>query len=203
MEKPPAVAQESGVTRWISAVKAGDEDAAAKIWERFFPKLVKMARKRMSPAARRVYDEEDAALSAFRSFFSDAKAGQYPKLDDRHDLWRLLTALTMHKIIDVRRAETTTKRGGGRVHGESDLDGSSANLGLDEFACPEPGPEFVVDLVDQARFVLDRLEPALRQIAVLKMSGLTNAEIADKVGVTCRSVERKLERVRRQWQEKV
>jgi len=62
------MASEATVTRWIAALKAGDEDAATRIWERFFPKLMHLARDRLSPATRRVYNEEDAALSAFRSF---------------------------------------------------------------------------------------------------------------------------------------
>lgn len=193
----------SSVSQWITAVKTGDEAAATKIWERFFPKLTQLAHDRMSRAARQAHDKEDVALSAFNHFFSDARAGRFPKLIDRHDLWQILTVLTVRKIIDVRRADSATKRGGHRVRGKSEPDEARSKQMLDELPSLEPGPEFIVDLVDEARFVLDRLEPGLRQVAVLKMRGLTNAEIADNVNLTCRSVERKLERIRRQWQEKL
>jgi DNA-directed RNA polymerase specialized sigma24 family protein len=43
----------------------------------------------------------------------------------------------------------------------------------------------------------------LRQIALWKMEGYTNEEIADRLKVTCRSVERKLRRIREAWAEEV
>lgn len=38
---------ERSVTQWIRALKGGDEDAASRIWERFFGRVVQLARKRL------------------------------------------------------------------------------------------------------------------------------------------------------------
>ncbi|MCP4815560.1 MAG: RNA polymerase subunit sigma-70, partial [Planctomycetaceae bacterium] len=40
----------------------------------------------------------------------------------------------------------------------------------------------------------------LREIAVLKLNSLTNREIAGKLDISERSVERKLQRIRNRWQ---
>ena len=57
------MATATSVTEWIAKVKAGDEDAARKLWEHYFEKLVKQARKKLSSRHRRTADEEDAARS--------------------------------------------------------------------------------------------------------------------------------------------
>ena len=43
-------------------------------------------------------------------------------------------------------------------------------------------------------------DPGLRQIALWKLEGYTNPEIAAKLDCTVRTVERKLERIRAYWE---
>jgi hypothetical protein len=66
------------VTVWIESLKAGDADAAQKLWRRYFEALVRLARERLRGAPRAVADEEDAALSAFDSFVRGTARGRYP-----------------------------------------------------------------------------------------------------------------------------
>ena len=47
----------------------------------------------------------------------------------------------------------------------------------------------------------DSLDESLRKIAELKASQWTNAEIAEHLNITIRSVQRKLERIRQVWNE--
>src|SRR5690349_4606330 len=91
---------ERSVTRWIGSLKAGDADAAQRLWERYFGALVRLAYARLRGAPRAAADEEDAALSAFDSFCRGAARGRYPRLDDRDDLWRLLVVITERKALD-------------------------------------------------------------------------------------------------------
>jgi DNA-directed RNA polymerase specialized sigma24 family protein len=44
-------------------------------------------------------------------------------------------------------------------------------------------------------------DDSLRQIARLKLEGYTNEEIAERLGIVERTVERRLNRIRRQWME--
>ena len=68
------------VSAWIVQLKGGDPDAAQRLWERYFHRLVGLARKRLQNAPRRAADEEDVALSAFASFCQGAAQGRFPRL---------------------------------------------------------------------------------------------------------------------------
>jgi DNA-directed RNA polymerase specialized sigma24 family protein len=195
------VASTSGsVTCWIDQLKAGDPAAAQKVWERYFRRAVALARKKLQGIRRRAADEEDVALSALDSFCRGAKAGRFPQLADRDDLWQHLVLLTSHKAIDLVRYERRQKRGGGAVRGDSALDnGSSAPAGFQQIADPEPTPEFAAQMVEECERLLGMLAPELRAIALCKMEGYTNQEIAAKLGCVARTVERKLRVIRSVW----
>src|SRR6516225_3478590 len=109
------------ITRWIGPLKAGDADAAQKLWEAYYARLVGLARKKLRGVRRRVADEEDMALSAFDSFCRGAQRGKFPLLRDRHNLWPLLVRITVRKAADQIQHDHRAKRGGGRVRGDSAL----------------------------------------------------------------------------------
>src|SRR5437763_100164 len=107
------------ITDWIGRLKAGDAAAAQKLWEGYFQKMVELARRRLLGLPRRAADEEDVALSAFKSFCRGASAGRFPQLSDRNSLWPLLVSLTAHKAVDLIRHERRLKRGGAAAEGGS------------------------------------------------------------------------------------
>jgi hypothetical protein len=45
------------VTRWLGQLQAGDPIAARQLWERYFRRLVGLARKRLGGSPRRMADE--------------------------------------------------------------------------------------------------------------------------------------------------
>src|SRR5688572_18482502 len=98
------------ITRWIDGLRLGDGDAAQKLWETYFSRMVKLARSRLEDAPRRAADEEDVALSAFKSFCEGAKNGRFSLLADRNNLWPLLVSITAHKCVDLVRRENRKKR---------------------------------------------------------------------------------------------
>ena len=102
------------VTRWIGDLKAGDGAAAAALWERYFDRLVRLARKRLASRAGGVEDEEDAALSAFESFCAGLARGRFTELGDRDDLWKLLVVITARKAAaQVDRGRARSEEGAG------------------------------------------------------------------------------------------
>src|SRR5689334_463529 len=109
------------VTHWLTLLKAGDRDAASPLWERYFRRMVGLARVKLRALPRGSADEEDVALSAFDSFCRGAEHGRFPRLGSRDDLWRLLLVITARKAYHLIRDETTGKAGGGRVVSETDL----------------------------------------------------------------------------------
>ncbi len=69
-----------------------------------------LARTGLRGAARRVADEEDAALSAFDSFCRRAAQGQFPDLKDRDGLWALLVVITARKAAELGCSVPTGER---------------------------------------------------------------------------------------------
>ena len=201
------MSHDASVTGWIGQLKAGSSEAAQQLWKRYFPKLVRLARARLGGFRRRAVDEEDVALTAFDSFCRGAASGRFPRLSDRNELWHLLIVITARKVIDVRQHETRQKRGGGAVQGESAfLDAVSEAVskpGIEQVVGPEPTPAFAAEVAEHARRLLEVLpNQVLRDVAVWKMEGDSIEEIAEKLGCSTRTVDRKLDVIRGIWKEK-
>ena len=178
------------VSQWIDQLKAGDEGAAHRLWERYFPRIAALARLKLQNAPRAASNEEDVALSAFASFCQGAQDGHFPQLFDRDNLWRLLVLLTVRKVSHLRRYEGQKKRAAGRQ-----------DASLDQLAGREPTPDIAVEMVEQCRHLLDALDDAeLESIALWKMEGYTNDEIAAHLDCAPRTVERKLRLIRAIWE---
>jgi DNA-directed RNA polymerase specialized sigma24 family protein len=191
------------VTQWIRGLKRGDSVAAQKTWERYCQRLVSLARARLRAARRRTEDEEDAALSAFDSFCRGAAHGRFTQLADREDLWQLLVVITARKAADQMEREARVKRGGGNVRGDSAVRGPADDDGLggwDRFAGTEPTPDFAAQAAEEYGRLLRLLaDDELRSIAVWKMEGCTNEEIAARLKASVPTVERRLRIIRKTW----
>ncbi|SRR5579883_486690 len=196
---------EGSVTRWIGDLKAGGEAAAQPLWERYFERLVRLARHKLRASPRRaaVEDEEDAALSAFDSFCRGAAGGRFPQLTDRDDLWRLLVVITVRKALHQLERQRAAKRGGDQVLGQSALIGGGAHEGeaaLDRLVGSEPTPEFAALVAEQYRRLRDALgDDSLRQVLDLRLEGFDREEIAARLGCAVRTVTRKLDVIRQTW----
>ena len=191
------------ITQWIEKLSRGDDEAAQAVWEQFFDRLVRLATRKLEGLPLRSADGEDVALSAMRSFYRGVTAGRFPHLGDRLNLWKLLATITVHKAAAHCNRERAQKRGGGKVKGESIfLDGAFTNgrHGFEQVIGREPTPELVALMEEEYCLLLDSLEDkTLRSIAVWKMEGHTNAEMAHRLAVTERTVERKLRLIRSEW----
>jgi DNA-directed RNA polymerase specialized sigma24 family protein len=194
------------VTASIAQLKAGERASVQHLWARYFERLVLLARRQLRGASRRAADEEDLALSAFVSFSRGAAEGRFPLLSDRDDLWRLLVDLTARKEVRSLQRERREKRGGGKVQSETRLDPNMGPEGpvVEQILGREPTPEFAAKVAEQLRLLLDRLgDTGLRSIALWKMEGYTNKEIAAKLGFVERTVERKLRLIRSLWEQEL
>jgi RNA polymerase sigma factor (sigma-70 family) len=190
---------QTSVSVWIRELQAGNREAAQELWERYFQRLVQLAQKRLPNRLRRHADEEDVALSAFNSFCRGVSEGRYPQLTDREDLWRLLVTITAHKAIHVARRANRLKRGGGK---NTPADDDVSAVALNEAIGREPTPEFSLQCAEELDRLLSLLnDETLRSVAICKMEGFTNSEIANKLNCTSRTVERKLRLIRRIWEE--
>jgi DNA-directed RNA polymerase specialized sigma24 family protein len=188
---------EGSVTRWVCRLQDGDAAAAQKLWERYFPRLVALARLKIRGSPRRGADEEDVALSAFDSFCRKAEEGRFPDLADRHDLWQLLMVITVRKAAHLLRDETRLKRNPGRATSQA----CDPGFNLADVLSREPTPAFAAQAAEECQRLLKNLNDAgLEKVAVWKMEGHTVEEIAEKMGFAPRSIKRKLKMIRDIWE---
>jgi RNA polymerase sigma factor (sigma-70 family) len=195
------------VTHWIAHLRTGDPAAAQALWERYYSQLVDCARRKLARTSRRAADEEDVVLSAFASFCEAAKQGRFPRLNDRHDVWQVLVMIAERKAIDLYHHEARAKRGGGRVLDEGALlDAGSTPQGraLERVEGRELSPEFAAQIAEEVGRLLEVLaDTQLQQIAVQKMEGYTVKEIAARTGLLPRTVRRRLQLIRRIWEQEL
>lgn len=185
------------VTRLIQRLKDNDPDTAGQIWRRYFERLLPLARSKLQALPHRAVDEEDVLVSVFDRFFRAAKEDRFSRLQDRDDLWQILLMLTERKVADQYRAAETQKRGGDVSHQRS----SEPADDLRDLADHEPGPEFVAAFNDHLARALQRLgEPTTREVALLRLEGYENRDIAERLEISVSSVERKLRVIREVWQ---
>ena len=185
---------QGSVTQWIHDVKNGDSEAAAqRLWDRYFQRLVGLARRKLHLVPRQESDEEDVAIQALGSFFDKAKRGRFPRLQDRDDLWSLLASIVEHKALKVRARHRAAKRGGGQTRIDVDLDSEVS---------ADPDFAMLDDFSLELKELLASLDDdRLRQIATMVLQGFTSAEIALHLEVSERTVERKRLIIRRRWEQ--
>lgn len=181
------------VTVWLHQLQAGESAAARPLWEKYFHRLVGLARTRLRSWALRASDE-DVALSAFDSFCRNAEAGRFPDPTDRDSLWRLLAEFTLRKAAHHVRDASALKRGGGKAPA------TGAGV-LEEVLGREPDPALAAEVAEECERLLTALiDPELRQIALLRMDGHTVEEVAAMIPCSTPTVKRRLKLIRGIWE---
>jgi RNA polymerase sigma factor (sigma-70 family) len=201
----------------IEELKQGDPVAVEQLLERFFPRMVALARSRLKGLPNREADEEDVAQEAFVSLWRGAVRDHFTELTDRDDLWRLLIVITVRKAIDLQTKRKRLKEGSGKVRGDSVWikAGDSGNPGFDQVEGDAPPADILAEVAEERRRLLDVLEDPtrmrvkperaaeLRAIAVWKMEGYTNEQIAERLGCALSTVERGLQIIRQAWKKEL
>jgi DNA-directed RNA polymerase specialized sigma24 family protein len=178
----PQPAPEAGsVTSLIPGLRQGDRQAIGRLWERYYHDMVRVAWGKLYdvPALRDA--DHDVAIEAFLSFCARiGQDGQFPNLDNRTGLIRLLTHFTICKALDFRKWQSNRRA-------------QQAGEILDGFPGRQPLPEFQAEVTA----LLDKLrDEDLRKIALFRMEGLTHQEIAARCDCGVATVYRRLAVIR-------
>lgn len=183
-------------------------NAEAGLWEQFVHNIRHMARKRMPVGGLPIADDEDVAISVFRVFFDGIKSGRFEGVRSKSQTQALLNRLTADKTIDLIRFHQAKCRCP-RLPRSMEIDENGNRQ--DSVAFVQSIPDDVVDIRqqtastksewrDEASRMIDALsESTLKTIAVMRFLGYSNDEIAEKLGCVTRTVERKLNVIRRIW----
>ena len=167
---------EESVTNWLHAFQAGDQEAVRQLWKRYFNRMVGLARLKLGHSPRGAADEEDVAVSAFDSFCQGVEQGQFSRLQDRDDLWRMLVVITVRKAVNLIHHQGRQKRGGDQVPQTDDEV-------LQGLLSREPSPAITAAMNDECLRLFDLLgDEMLRKLVRLKLEGHTNTESASLLG---------------------
>jgi eukaryotic-like serine/threonine-protein kinase len=187
--------QDERLAAWSSVLlldgcRRGNELVAEALFVRYFERLKALARNRLSSRLARRIDPEDVVMSVYRSFFAGARAGHFT-LSRGGDLWRLLSAITKHKLFRQIRYDTAARRS---------LEREASIEQIDEGRIPErdrtPSPEEVVACSDELEWIFGRLDTSARSVLELRLQGAQLAEIAQKTNRSERTVRRTLAEIR-------
>jgi RNA polymerase sigma factor (sigma-70 family) len=189
------------IERLIVRLKEGDDRALAPLWERYFERLVKVARGRLpvgSPG-RVEGGSMDAALNALQSFHSRLRQGEYGWVTSRGDLWKLLVTMTRNHAINQARRASAEKRHPkqGLIRGSEMATPEGTGYSLEDVVTEEPTPEMAIELAERIERIHKALDdPELSRVFQLRLEGYSREEISDVIDRAVRSVTRKLEIVR-------
>ena len=170
----------------VASFRSGDDAAATALFERYFARLTALVQSRLGARLRARVDPDDVALSAYRSFFVRAAAGQF-ELCETGDLWRLLARMALHKLSHQIDRHTAEKRA---VSMEEQLSDSH------DLASAEPSPDEAAAISDELEFVMRSLDETERRTLELRLQGELIEAIAAELRQSERTVRRTLVRVR-------
>jgi RNA polymerase sigma-70 factor (ECF subfamily) len=175
------------VERW----RAGDQDAARRLFDRYVDRLAAVARQRIGHRLTARVDPDDVVQSVFRTFFGRLRDGQF-SIDEQDDLCKLLTKITVHKTLRQVEFQQAQRRNPGQETSQ----GEASHERLMELLARDPSPEATVNFLDEFQHFLSALRPEERAILELRFQGHDNDEVSVKLGVSDRKVRRVVERMR-------
>lgn len=184
----------STITRWIRLVRNSDEHAARKLWEQYAARLRTLARQWIRSTG--PWDEEDIVVSAYQTLFQKLQSGQFVNVDSRDTFWALLTIIAARKAKDFGRRDRALKRGGIRTI-------SLDNANEKELISTDSQSEMDFLITEECLVLIDQLEdPDLKHVALLRLEGLSNQEIAEQLKFSQRSVQRIVKLIKEIWEKK-
>jgi len=177
---------------WLVGFKSNDSRIIQEFWEQYGPMLHRVAEAHLADRLRQRVGAEDVVQSVCRTFFRRVQGGQLT-LTDSETLWRLLCAITLTKVREQARYHSRQKRGMMQeVHAMPHPDDSNAAFDL---AARGPSPHEAAAFADQFEQILGVLDEEERQIVDLKLQECTHDEVADRLGISERTVRRLFKRI--------
>lgn len=171
----------------LAAARRGDANAVAGLFELLYADLRRVARARLREAGPRdgLLDTTVLVHESYERF----RRLQQLDVNDRAHFMAYASKVMRSVIVDAARERLADRRGGGAAH-------VTLTTGFgDRLADPAQDPEVL--RVHEALQALAAMEPRLAQVVEMRYyGGMDNAEIAQALDVSLRTVERDWERAR-------
>jgi DNA-directed RNA polymerase specialized sigma24 family protein len=185
------------VTQLILDMRNGSDAAAEDLWMRFQRRLTALAGAKLQRQGG-IHDPDDIAIDAFYSFLTRHRDGKFHTMNSRDEAWKLLAVIVIRKAINAikhskrKRRFTDVECGdlenaivANTVHHSQDC-----SIRRQEVAMEETFEQLLSMLKDQQ----------LRDIATLKLRGISNTDIAIELSCSVATIERRLRLIRLSWE---
>jgi RNA polymerase sigma-70 factor (ECF subfamily) len=184
----------SPIPELLKRSQAGDQDAAAKLFERYARRLTSLAQQHLSRKMAGRLDGEDVVQSVFRTFFRRSAQGEF-RIGSSNDLWQLLVKITVLKT-----------RAKGRHHRMEMRDVRvEQSPGEDAWwlaaVAQDPSPDDAAAFVDQVEALVRGLPLLYGQVLDLRLQGHNQSQVATQLGVSRRTVHRVLDQLQERLEE--
>lgn len=199
---PKSMIAPGSVTNWLRGIELGDDDAAFQLWNRYSPEMHEVARRRMRRLkSKDVLDEDDIVCSAFAAICLAARKGQLVNVGNRNELWGLMIVTIHRKIGQREEYVAAAKRNSDQMISQADRVQDMGSR-LERLSNSDTGVLSQLIQVEAADLLLRKLDdPDHRAVAVLKLAGYTNEEIASELGYARRTIQRMLSLIKSCWEE--
>lgn len=161
--------ENSVIARWALAVNAADQGELATLWDGILPSIQQLAELWLAKSLQRDAQNHDPDLSPIQLFIGRLENRQL-RFRGGDELWRLAASVALSRVDPAE---------------QDGLQSSSKFAGQVACAC---------------RPLLDELADAdLESVALFKLNGSTNDEIAETMDCTRRTIQRMLKLIREIW----
>ncbi len=186
----------------IVRVKAGDEEAIARLIEQFGPEVRIMVRSRLPDKLRGQFDTMDFAQVVWNSVVVNCRERAEPFDEPKHLIGFLIGVVKNKVAQEHRRLTRTRKYDVGR---EEPLYVRRGDREVPrEVSAPDPTPSEYAQADDRLDQLTRGRTPQEIRVVDLRLAGLTFDEIAVELGIHEKAVRRVIESIRermeaRQW----
>lgn len=191
LEHYPYRAGAVDINALLGRIRDGDESAARELLARFEPQVRLVVRRQLPRLLRSRFDSIDFLQSVWATFFRRLRAGP-ERFEDPRFLVSFLAQVAKNKIIDEYRRAASRKQD---IRLEERL--SSAGLLSRELSADQDSASELAEANEAYDRLNDLLPEDRRGLLRLKLTGLSNRDIADRLGLSERTIRRVLEDLRR------
>lgn len=173
----------------LAQVQQGSDEAARELYDTYVKYVLKCVRHKLWHKMRSQYDSQDFVQQVWASFF-DARH-HLPDFQTPEELTNYLLAMTRNKVAAAGRRRQAQKRDMDletRIEEECELVGPHP-------PSRDPTPSAVAVAAEQQERLIDQQPRKVREIAELRIEGLTYDEIAEELEIdesTARKAMRQL-----------
>ena len=174
------------LTVLLDLARAGVSGALASVFERAYPELCVLASSRLRGRGQAARGALETTTLVHETFLRFAQRGEL-RAEDRSHFFKYAGRVMRSVIVDAARERLAQRRGGGAAH-----------VALTTQVQPDGlGGEEEILRVHEALDALGEYDPRLIEVVQLRyFGGMTDAEIAEVLGITDRTVRRDWDKAR-------